>query len=129
HPARKLGRRVELEADRDADKPDAIDVHLAPLASVEGRVLDEAGRPLKGPALVLRSNVKTPEQLGVPIESRSEVDPDGSYRFDGLVPGASYYVEVSASGHAGASGTAIEAAAGQVHRAGAFRLPVTDRVL
>jgi RNA polymerase sigma factor (sigma-70 family) len=129
HPARKLGRRLEVGPDEVAAADRPIEVALEKLGSVEGRVLDEGGEPLGGPVLWLRSNVKAPEQLGVPLESANKVGDDGSFRFDGLVPGGSYYVDVAVEGHAGAYSEEVVVEPGAVKRLTPFRLPAADREL
>jgi hypothetical protein len=131
HPGRGIGKRVEWP-DLSAgpiDESGPLEVRLEPLASLEGQALDESGDPLAGPVLYLRSDIRAPEQLGVAVETLNTPGRDGSFRFDGLVPGGSYYVQIEAGGHAGQSSARSEARAGARESLEPFRLPVADRDL
>jgi protocatechuate 3,4-dioxygenase beta subunit len=65
------------------------------LASVEGRVTDESGRPLRKAGVTLRA-------AGDGAQSRSPytgaTDADGRYSFDGIAPGG-YTLEVERAGY------------------------------
>jgi len=129
HPTRRIGGRVEVSPHEARESKEGIRLKLEPLGSLEGHVLDENGKPLLGPVLWLRTLAKSPDQIGAPVESRHEVKSDGFFRFDGLIPNASYYVDVEVAGHAGQISKTIDAEAGATRRLEPFRLPITNRSL
>jgi len=129
HPTKRLGRRLEISVSEAREAKEGVQAKLAPLGSLEGRVLDENDKPLLNPILWLRTNVKIPEPFGIAVESRNEVKEDGSFRFQGLIPGASYYVYAEVAGRASENSKAIIAKADARERLEPFRLPVTHRTL
>jgi RNA polymerase sigma factor (sigma-70 family) len=130
HPIRSLGARVDLRPDDDAIKPGGIlQVTLQPTGSLRGRVLDEEGKPVRGPVVTLGTDVRYPDRIGPMIETVSEVQQDGSFSFDRLIAGAVYFVEITADGHASIFSERVRAKPGEVQRLKEIRLPVTDQEL
>jgi|GEM_PF-1903028 len=129
HPAKRLGRRVEISASEARATTGGEQIKLTSLSSLEGRVLGENGKPLTGLNLGLRTRAKGPEPIVPLVESRDKVNSDGSFFFDDLIPGVDYYVNVEAVGHAGQTSKTITAKPGIRQQLEPFRLPVTNRFL
>lgn len=129
HVGRKLGRSLTWSPKdllREGE-PGPLEVRLQPLASLTGQVLGTDGQPIVGPVIHLRSNVKTPEEGGIAMQSLNRVDADGTFRFDGLIPEGSYYVEVEASGYAGLNSVWFDAQPAEVRKLEPMKLPIADR--
>ncbi|WP_422929509.1 sigma-70 family RNA polymerase sigma factor [Singulisphaera sp. PoT] len=129
HAGKSIGARVEVSAKDALEAKGPVRVKLSALGVLEGRVLDEAGKPLLGPVLWLRTNAKSPRMIGAPVEGKNEVKEDGSFRFDGLIPGGSYYVDVQVAGHAGQNSKYVVVKSGASETLEPFRLPITNRNL
>jgi hypothetical protein len=128
HPSRPLGARVvirsdELDAARAARR---IEVRLEPTGSITGRVLDEMGKPLVEPAVQLHTVARYPDRS---VVTGAEVRGDGSFTFDRLLAGVSYFVHISAEGHARLISEHIRAKVGEISRLKEFRLPAADQEL
>jgi uncharacterized GH25 family protein len=129
-----LGATIEIDAEPAPAGAGGIgktvDVTLQALGSLSGRVLDDEGRPLAAPVLHLYRDVTyrdaSGRSFGLPVETRNEVNADGSYTFDRLVPGATYHSQAEAGGHATASGKHVKIAPGLAARVDEFRLPAVD---
>ena len=133
-PDRRLGAMVEvLDAESGGGGAASLEVRLQPLVTLSGRVLDDDGKPLAVQVLHLYRNVSYPGQsgrsFGSPIATQNQIDKDGSYTFDQLIPGATYYTHVEVSGHATSTSKHVTIKPGQPVRLDDFRLPVTDQDL
>lgn len=131
----RLGATVEVDVP-PADRPGpgkSIEVRLRPLVALSGRVLDGDGKPLPGAQVQLYRDVTSPGQsgrsFGLPIGSRYEAQADGSYSFDGLIPGATYNTQVEAEGFANSSSNHVTVKPGQPVRVDDFRLPAAVQEL
>jgi RNA polymerase sigma factor (sigma-70 family) len=128
----KLGATVEIP---DAASAGAgareLTVELAPLLSVSGRVLDADGKPIGAAVVQLYRDVNYPGQsgrsFGVPVATLNEIKDDGSYRFDGLIAGATYNTHVEASGHATATSAHMTIERGRAPQLADFRLPICNQ--
>ncbi len=129
HREKKLGGRVELLDNQGSEFSKVIDRKLSPLGSLTGSVLDENNKPIKTPSLILYVDAKTPESIGKPISQRNAVAVDGAFRFDELIPGASYYVSANADGHAWQNSKRITAETGATQQLEPLRLPSALRSL
>jgi protocatechuate 3,4-dioxygenase beta subunit len=125
-----LGATIEVEAEPAGGKGKTVDVQLQTLGSLSGRVLDDEGHPLAGPVIHLYRDVTYRDQrgrgFGLPVDTRNDVNADGSYAFDRLIPGATYHTQAEVGGHATASSNHVQIRAGEVARIDDFRLPVID---
>jgi len=121
------GRRVDLRAHlpgyaavwvEDVEPPAAdVRFELEPTARVAGTVVDEAGEPLAGAEVTVRSQPSVPGsggrlKVGAPVERSARSGPDGTFEVvdvppgeaavqataDGFVPGRPEEVEVPAGG-------------------------------
>src|SRR5262249_54028509 len=127
-----LGATFEIpEAGPGGARATELEVRLQPLVSASGRVLDEAGKPLRGAVVSLFRDVNYPGQsgrsFGVSIERRDEIDTAGTYTFHNLITGATYNTQVEVSGRPNATSNHVEVKAGGAASFGDFRLPVTDQ--
>jgi RNA polymerase sigma factor (sigma-70 family) len=128
----KLGVTVEIPdaASAGAGAGELV-VRLEPLLSLSGRVLDEDGKPLARPVIHLYRDVRYPGQsgrsFGLPVATLTEVKDDGTYRFDGLIPGATYNTQVEVSGHPNATSEHVTLEGGQAVRLADFRLPICNQ--
>jgi RNA polymerase sigma factor (sigma-70 family) len=100
HEDKKLASSIVVRGDEKGP----ITVKLVPWAVVSGRLLDEAGKPIKNATLdfteVPRQTPGTPLSLdtGIYVTNRSayaprrdpHTDEDGRFRVEGLVPGLKY---------------------------------------
>ena len=68
-------------------------------------------------------------RLGTSVATVKEVRIDGTFSFDRLIAGVSYYVQISATNHATLIGEHIRAKAGEIARPKEFRLPAADQQL
>jgi protocatechuate 3,4-dioxygenase beta subunit len=124
-----LGATVEVEAEAAGGQGQGktVEVPLQPLGSLSGRVLDDEGRPLAGPVIHLYRDVRYRDQsgrsFGLPVETRNDVNADGSYTFDRLIPGATYHSQAEVGGHATASSNHVKIKSGEAARVDDFRLP------
>jgi RNA polymerase sigma factor (sigma-70 family) len=87
HADRRLGQTVHV----DGRETGPIEVRLEPTASVTGRLLDQAGRPLDGIELHIYREIREPTRgahgdFSPPIQATT--DSEGRFRIDGIVPGA-----------------------------------------
>ena len=92
HEGRKLAGSIVLPTDGPAV------VRLQPWGVVTGRLVDEEGRPESGYSLF--ANVPgrpgfDPDRGLVPINGRIEIDRDGRFRIERLIPGLAYKVHPS----------------------------------
>ena len=124
HPGRKIGARVIIPPHPAA----AVAARLTPLGTVASRVLDDAGQPLEGASVLLYADVEFPERYGMPI-SNMLADGAGGFRFDRLLAGVDYYLDVKADGHANATSERFQVKPGQDRGVAEFRLPTTNQTL
>ncbi len=124
HPTRLIGARVIVPTQPNA----AIELKLAPLGSVASRVLDGAGRPLEGAAVLLYNDMEFPERYGMPV-GNTLADRTGQFRFDRLIAGVEYYLNVKADGHANATSERFQVKPGKAPIVAEFRLPATTQTL
>jgi RNA polymerase sigma factor (sigma-70 family) len=129
HPTKNLGARFVSPAASSHDGPTAIDVKLGPLGSAEGKVLDERGEMLPEVKFRLAVNVEHPRIHGLFDSSADAVQPDGSFRFDRLVPGIEYWLDVESPGFARVENLTITPKAGETSTLPDIRLPASDRRL
>jgi RNA polymerase sigma factor (sigma-70 family) len=93
HADRRLGQTVHV----DGRETGPIEVRLEPTASVAGRLLDKAGRPLDGIELHIFREVREPTRGAHGDFSptiKATTDSEGRFRIDGIVPGAVQKVRV-----------------------------------
>ena len=88
-PAEPGGRTAVELALRAGDKKEALNLRLAPLGSVSGRVVDADGEPVEGADVTLVTG-----PLGY-FSTRDTTDDKGRFRLDGLRPGK-YRVKAAA---------------------------------
>jgi protocatechuate 3,4-dioxygenase beta subunit len=101
-PARIAG----LEIPADSRTVDLGDVRMEASAAIEGRVLDERGRPLSGAQVGLA----LPTAIhGIGRPSRVETGPDGSFQLHDLVRGERYDLWVQADGFVPRQAPGVEA--------------------
>jgi beta-lactamase regulating signal transducer with metallopeptidase domain/protocatechuate 3,4-dioxygenase beta subunit len=126
-----LGATVDVVAEPVGGAVKTIDVPLQPLVSLSGRVLDAEGAPIAHPTLQLHREIAEPgpngRSYGLGVQARTEVNADGSFTFDRIIPGATYQVFVTAGAYAGIQGDPVKIMPGQPVRLADFRLPMTDR--
>jgi RNA polymerase sigma factor (sigma-70 family) len=93
--ARSLGATIDLKG----DEPDPIRLVLQPTGTVNGRLVDEDGRPRSGANLAIMQHFRT---HGSSVSSERfdpiATGPDGRFRIKNLVPGFPYTVEVIKKG-------------------------------
>jgi RNA polymerase sigma factor (sigma-70 family) len=128
----ELGATFEIpEVGPDGARATELAVRLQPLVSASGRVLDEAGKPLRAAVVSLYRDVNYPGQsgrsFGVSIDRRDEVNNDGTYTFRNLIPGATYNTQVEVSGRPNATSNHVEVKAGVAASFNDYRLPVADQ--
>jgi RNA polymerase sigma factor (sigma-70 family) len=96
-PEKKLAGRIKVTAD---DKTATL--KLQPWLAMKGRIVDEDGKPIADVELQFRSIRTSPldeEPTGFWYKGTDlKTGKDGTYRIDGLVPGATYSVLVKAKG-------------------------------
>jgi RNA polymerase sigma factor (sigma-70 family) len=87
-PTKKLFGTLSLKGD---EKDPAV-VKLGPGATVKGRLLDEAGRPLAGVALQLYHRARTAEEIHAHVHRANSIETDagGKFVIDGVVPGVKF---------------------------------------
>ena len=126
-----LGATVEVKGGPLGGATQTLEVKLQPLVSLTGRVLDEEGRPIPGSVVRLLRNVLFPGEskrsIGLPIDSRTAVQADGSYTFDRVIPGAIYGTDVRVEGHATENSRYVTVKSGQPIRLDDFRLSIVDQ--
>jgi hypothetical protein len=129
--APSLGATVEVEPRSAGEASKPLEVQLEPLGSLTGRVRDEDGQPVEGAVVQLYRNIRdrhrSGRSFGLPVETRNELEPDGSYTFKQLIPGASYNTNVEAGGFARSSSAHVNIKAGQESRLDDYRLPSAAR--
>jgi hypothetical protein len=76
----------------------AIRLHKVKLGSVRGRVVDERGAPILGAVVNVIGDGEAPFVGDSGSLTTKHSGPDGTYRFDGLYPGASVKFEVIVPG-------------------------------
>jgi RNA polymerase sigma factor (sigma-70 family) len=130
---RRLGGLIDVPdvESGGGQAPASLAVRLQPLVTLSGRVLDAEGKPLAVEVLHLYRSVSFPGQSGWSfsrqVATLKQIDRDGSYSFDQLIAGATYYTHVEARGHATATSQHVTARRGQPLLLRDFRLPVTDQ--
>jgi hypothetical protein len=131
HPTEPLGARVVIRPDEPVagGAGRTLEVKLERTASLIGRVLDEEGKPVVESDVLLYSDIQYPSRLGTSVATVTEVRNDGTFSFDRLIAGVSYYVQISATNHATLIGEHIRAKAGEIARPKEFRLPAADQEL
>jgi hypothetical protein len=131
HPTQPLGARVVIRPEDPDAGPAAttIDVKLQRTATLTGRVVDEEGKPLVDPNVLLYSDIQYPERLGTSVATAAEVRDDGSFSFKRMKVFVDYYVWIFAHGHAILSSEHIRAKSGEIYHPKEFRLPVADEAL
>jgi hypothetical protein len=98
HAEKGLGRTIRI----DGSDPGPIEVRLEPMASLTGRLVDGAGKPLKATELRLLRIVSEPYvgangEFAPPL--RATADVDGRFRIDGIIPGTAYWLQTSQSSY------------------------------
>jgi RNA polymerase sigma factor (sigma-70 family) len=103
HAAKKLGKAITVKGDHP-ESP--IVVRLQAPGSLSGRVVDETGRPRAGLNLNLdqayrQSHVPYGWSFGRSLAGSREAttDPDGRFRFEGLIDGLEYDVRIRDQSH------------------------------
>jgi hypothetical protein len=94
HAEKRLGTTSRI----DGSDSGPIEVRLEPMASLTGRLVDGAGKPLKATELRLLRIVDEPYvgangEFSPPI--RATADGDGRFRIDGIIPGTAYWLQTS----------------------------------
>jgi RNA polymerase sigma factor (sigma-70 family) len=94
HYGRRLGALVR--EDQLRDQRGEIQVILAPLGRVEGRVVDENHNPVAGALVQLHYKE---DQDGDATVANALVDADGRFEFSSIIPGCPYEIEAWANGY------------------------------
>jgi RNA polymerase sigma factor (sigma-70 family) len=90
HEGRSLGAVIELKG----DEADPVKVALKPTGTVNGRLVDEDGKPRAGVHLAINYHIRTRgDSMGGERHGPLTTGPDGGFRIKDLVPGVSYHVE------------------------------------
>jgi RNA polymerase sigma factor (sigma-70 family) len=119
HARRKLGGQILVPPPADSKKAVPQEITLRPLGAVAGRVVDEQQRPVAGATVAFRTCVTLPpgnaHTLKAVDPEALTTDADGRYRFEHLLPAASYTyrVEASAKGYAGLNSEEFPARPGE----------------
>jgi RNA polymerase sigma factor (sigma-70 family) len=96
-PEKKLAGRIKVTAD---DKNPTL--KLQPWLSMKGRVVDEDGKPIADAELSFRGAFASPDAetvAGFWYKGESiKTDKNGAYQVEGLVPGSTYHLFLSAKG-------------------------------
>ncbi len=124
-PVRQLGARLVIPP--GTAKPPR-ELAFAPLVPVASRVLDATGQPLGGVKVLLYTDVEFPERSGMPV-GETTTDSAGRFRFDSLIEGSEYYVQLKLDGYADASSPHILVKNGTAPLLAEFRLPATVQTL
>ena len=93
HEGRKLAGSIVIPG----DGPDPAIVRLQPWGTVTGRVVDDEGRPVSGFSLGNgpAAGRFDPDRGFLPTNERIELDRDGRFRIERLVPGLAYKAHAS----------------------------------
>ena len=129
---RSLGATIEIpDSGSGAANNREIEVRLAPLVSLSGRVLDETGKPIDRPTVNLFRNVNyagaSGRSFGALIASLNELKADGTYTFENLIPGASYNTQVECGGYPNATSAHLTLKLDPPFTLADFRLPIADQ--
>jgi uncharacterized GH25 family protein len=131
HEQQSLGATINIPGAPADANPRVLDVALQPLMSMSGRVLDDAGMPLRRAVVSLFRDVNYPGQsgrsFGVSIATPRDVDDDGTYTFNGLISGATYNAEVEVTGYPNANSEHVRVNPGQPARFKDFLLPAVNQ--
>jgi hypothetical protein len=131
-PEQGLAARFTVSP-RGEKQPVAVDVTLQSVGKVQGRVVDENGRPVSNATVQLLQHVPDAETKivfystagAIPIN----VAPDGTFVMEDLVPGMPYNVSVTAPGHASAFGAPFDGKSGSTISLSDIVLPRADQVV
>lgn len=107
-PMKLVGLSDEGET-RDAAGRTVVDVVMSPAGVLEGRIVDEAGRPIVGAAVELAgygSKARYVQRCGTTTHE------GGRYLLDGVEPGSAVKVTASSIGYVSATSTGVEVKAG-----------------
>ncbi len=131
-PERQLAGRFTVSP-RGEKQPVSVDVTLHATGRVVGRILGDDRKPIRRPSVQLLQHVPDTDTKIVFYAAGSSVPlavaPDGTFAMDGVVPGISYNVNVSAPGNASAFGKPFEGVSGETHRLPDIVLPRTDQTI
>jgi RNA polymerase sigma factor (sigma-70 family) len=110
-------RRLAAIVDVAAPKADAqalpLQIKLAPMASLGGRVIDEDGKPIANAVVHLYQHRGQGHESA--IRTPIAANPDGTFLWKELVPGADYSVAATPEGYAKVDSELWKSEAGQVH--------------
>jgi protocatechuate 3,4-dioxygenase beta subunit len=107
HDDRGLGKSVQV--DGKSDTP--LEVKLEPLASVKGRLLDDAGKPRAEVSVRLLRALDEPTRAALneympPV--RVTTDRDGRFKLEGIVPGVLHTIQAFLSEQSGISAFVVQ---------------------
>ncbi len=129
HHSKPLGRRVVVKrtALGIAKTDEHTDVTLEPCGTLVGRVVGDDGNPVAFATVRLYAEVESPD-YNMPLV-KVDVRDDGSFKFDRLIAGVSYHINIVGDDHATWIGETTKAQPGSTQNVGVIRLPWADQQL
>jgi protocatechuate 3,4-dioxygenase beta subunit len=136
HEQRRLAATHTLKASKDQKRIDGVEIKLAPLATLTGRVVDEDKKPIAGVAISPYIQVQIEQDGNTYSASFSlyfhrpvKTGKDGRFTADFLVPGFKYQAYAQADGYAQAYSGQFEPGGGQKHEVGDIMLVKADQTV
>ena len=129
HHTKPLGRRVVVKAEAlgKAKNDELMEVTLEPCGTLVGRALGDDGKPMDFATVRLYADVEFPESGHSRSLITADVRDDGTFRFDRMIAGVSYHINILGDGHATWIGKRRKAVPGDIQNVGEIRLPWADQ--